>query len=963
MSEATTTTTNSVGTATSVSTETSASTTTGISPPPVTSTANLTSVGTGTGASSPPPPASGDSGAGMDSISTASSEPKSIASTTSNRVTRKKAKKDRQNSRLWADGVRQTILEPHIKPFTEALAQGERAARTYLTRVYSQYHTLIDWRLEDHEEPTLPLPEYDANAVVPEEMLNAEELKKKIARVTNMNGRIRRWLKYRARKSKSAIVKRVTDVMNPCSVLVAKLAGWKKPPKARQAYQQFQHERIAVLRPLTLAAWREQNTDADAATLKKGPSGAFRAAIARAEFKKLPQLEQDQYAARAKGEGAKKRGEYLQALKDGPSQTPEGRQKCIDNLPDFLTAVMTGVAEYTGLHALVLLGGPIPKYGGEITTIHLSVGRNNAAVPVLFPGWNKPKFQTDVADYMKAYLATAYTPEDCAAAALPGTTPRGSSAESIPASDLSGALYTISSAGGEQGEEDDEEEDDEDDDDDDEDDGSESSDEEEEPRPKGKGKGKAAVVKAKPKPVAEKGNNAGGKRKRDADSEADGGAAKKKKKPAVASPSPEPEGPNLYRQHLANKQRNLEQMKALGLGPGSTSDLLGKNKAPPRPRPLAAKTAKTSVLPTPGVSTRASGGRLKEMLAAGADDLPTTPATSSSPPAFTFPPPAPKSPVPPLSTSEPFPSQEPVHTQLELTLPIDSSLQAHDAHDVDMGTSVPSSTLEPPPSYDAVHLQPEPTPPIDSSPPASDVVMEPPPIDSNPLADNVDVDMDAPTPPPIDPSRGAADVDLPAARGEDAGADLVECPEDAPAWFGPELEKLMKVNLGRNFDFTLRAWAHLETSYELMRLNGHDFEMGENGKKKKVGLLPAGRPDELGEWIKSGRRKDKSIADLAKFKTQWSDWWKSLQPSWRAESGAASGQDGTPWAGKTLGDWEKLVSPGINGFYSVVVALYWWGCAEKKNGVSAGWEKAVGDVECALYGLRAAARSQAEASS
>ncbi|KAJ7605004.1 hypothetical protein FB45DRAFT_767774 [Roridomyces roridus] len=224
--------------------------------------------------------------------------------------------------------------------------------------------------------------------------------------------------------------------------------------------------------------------------------------------------------------------------------------------------------------------------------------------------------------------------------------------------------------------------------------------------------------------------------------------------------------------------------------------------------------------------------------------------------------------------------------------------------------------------------------------------------------------MELESTPPTDTSHGAVDVDLAAARGEAIGADLVECQEDAPVWFGPELEKLMEVNLGRDFDFTLRAWAHLETTYELMRLNGHDWEKGKNGKKKKLGLPPTGRPDELGDWIKSGRRKEKVISDLDKFETQWSDWWKSLQPSWRAESRAESGQDGTPWEGKTLGDWGKLVSPGINGVYSVVVGLYWWGCAEKKKAsVSTGWENTVSDVECALYGLRAAARSQAQVSS
>lgn len=42
--------------------------------------------------------------------------------------------------------------------------------------------------------------------------------------------------------------------------------------------------------------------------------------------------------------------------------------------------------------------------------------------------------------------------------------------------------------------------------------------------------------------------------------------------------------------------------------------------------------------------------------------------------------------------------------------------------------------------------------------------------------------------------------------------------------------------------------------------------------------------------------------------------------------------------------------PGVNGVLSVVAALYWWGCAEKKleELPSTGWLEAVGDVVWAL---------------
>jgi hypothetical protein len=92
------------------------------------------------------------------------------------RAKQRMAKEDRQNRKLWAEGCRQTILEPHIAPYTDALERGWQHERTYLTKVFNHYHALIPWRLPDHEEPPLPLPEYDPLAIPAVEDLSAEEL-------------------------------------------------------------------------------------------------------------------------------------------------------------------------------------------------------------------------------------------------------------------------------------------------------------------------------------------------------------------------------------------------------------------------------------------------------------------------------------------------------------------------------------------------------------------------------------------------------------------------------------------------------------------------------------------------------------------------------------------------------------------------------------------------------------------
>lgn len=84
-------------------------------------------------------------------------------------------KSDRQNQKLWAEGVRESILAPHVAPYADALARSHVAERDYVCRVQSEYHQLIPWDLPDDEEPALPLPIYDPHLVAEDEHLSAEE--------------------------------------------------------------------------------------------------------------------------------------------------------------------------------------------------------------------------------------------------------------------------------------------------------------------------------------------------------------------------------------------------------------------------------------------------------------------------------------------------------------------------------------------------------------------------------------------------------------------------------------------------------------------------------------------------------------------------------------------------------------------------------------------------------------------
>jgi hypothetical protein len=139
--------------------------------------------------------------------------------------------------------------------------------------------------------------------------------------------------------------------------------------------------------PVVAERWAEQQADGTNIQTKSDPNGAFRAAIARELFAALPQSERDGYRERAQEEAKAARAAYDAEFKKPPSRAPEDRQKCvdmskstlrsihafeyrcIDNVGTFLAPILQGIAERTGLHSVVILGGPVPKYGGDLRTL------------------------------------------------------------------------------------------------------------------------------------------------------------------------------------------------------------------------------------------------------------------------------------------------------------------------------------------------------------------------------------------------------------------------------------------------------------------------------------------------------------------------------------------------------------------------------------------------------------------
>ncbi|KAJ7826544.1 hypothetical protein B0H13DRAFT_2680676 [Mycena leptocephala] len=316
------------------------------------------------------------------------------------RTWKRKSKELRKSNKMWAEGAREDLLRRHIEAYADALERGWRSEHDYLQKVCNEFHSRISWRLADHEEPELPLAEYNPLAPPIAEMLSEEERTARHDRIEDLNKRIRRWLKYRVRSL--------------CHGLTSKASLRENP------YAQYMHESYATdIGPVVAERWKNHSVNPDGSANTAAPGAPFRCAIARELFSALPDDEQSALREHAVEEARQAKLKYEKGMKEGPSKSPEARQECIDKIGRFAAPILRGLEDYTGLQAFIVLGGPIPRFNGELGTIHLSVGSNLAVVPTPFPSWDKSRWSRDVVGFYKDYLATAYTAEQRAEAALP----------------------------------------------------------------------------------------------------------------------------------------------------------------------------------------------------------------------------------------------------------------------------------------------------------------------------------------------------------------------------------------------------------------------------------------------------------------------------------------------------------------------------------------------------------------
>ncbi|KAL1698883.1 hypothetical protein EV121DRAFT_296722 [Schizophyllum commune] len=350
-------------------------------------------------------------------------------------------KKDRKNNKNWASGVREQILLAHLPKFTQELARGVKYAREYLVKILHEFNFKISYEFPDDVDPN-PVPEYDLENPPPLPALSAEDEVKRAEALRIRDKRVWDWLLYRARKVVPAQPKGADDTNNPYTMYMMGLMGLSgAPKKARQGWQQYQHENPELVQASAQHAWEvkkaagklrpEDEEDAgsddedgggDEEEVRGGKKQTkktlgFISEHARELYNALPAQERTELLARAKAEKAAAKKRWEDALNAPPSTEPSAVQKARDLLEGFLGPIMSGVNDYcAGAHVLVLVGGREPQRGGEVTVKHFCMGTNKQNTD--FAGWNPPRFNRDIVQFFSEYLDTVWDERQRAQMAL-----------------------------------------------------------------------------------------------------------------------------------------------------------------------------------------------------------------------------------------------------------------------------------------------------------------------------------------------------------------------------------------------------------------------------------------------------------------------------------------------------------------------------------------------------------------
>jgi hypothetical protein len=150
----------------------------------------------------------------------------------------------------------------------------------------------------------------------------------------------------------------------------------------------------------------------------------------------------------------------------------------------------------------------------------------------------------------------------------------------------------------------------------------------------------------------------------------------------------------------------------------------------------------------------------------------------------------------------------------------------------------------------------------------------------------------------------------PAASRQIAPVTPKTIPDDSPEWFRDAVALFFKDNLGEEWVKCVEDWMASEQRLKFIseagKVRANSFLTMCFNSPLPQRLSAKGRPDLFAWWTKRARNYNTipQILDISTFSSEYINWWGSLE----------------------RGGTDMCSVGGPNGFFVVMIMLYWWGC-------------------------------------
>ncbi|PPQ76861.1 hypothetical protein CVT26_001499 [Gymnopilus dilepis] len=743
-------------------------------------------------------------------------------------------------------------------------------------------------------------------------------------------GQIKRWMAYQYMKDQDA-GDHTGASSNPFfKNLVSQLSGKEGGrPRKKTAVNVWQKGQRQVIEEKVKHLAESQG-------ISKDRYAALRDKIARELFGQLSAEAQEAWKKQAEEESKLASEDYDRSLNASPSIDPKDRQICIQRIVRTTQPILDALSQSTGWNFSLIAGGPEPADSGKLNIISVHAGLTPGDVKMNFGRSERSDYKKYIMPIFGRFLKKCFSPEECRSRAL-----NAEGLVRLQADELESTGATL--------------------------DGLEESD-------SGSGKDSMPTIQTQSnvpsrQPSVPAGSLASA--------------------PDEAAPSHDSVADSSTSTPLNTDSSSPDELRS------STSASAGQDSpVTSASAPTPAHSSSSTCIPDHRTDSadnemdcRADFERLSPPVSApGSPPVSPTRSASPLPPEGPFPhaspPPSPRAspPVTPPTSVSPLPSEAPLHSAPPLpphasspiSPPTGVSPMLSEDHIFPPPSPRPSPPMTAPTSSrssPAVPAFPSASPlPPHASPPAS-----PPSIASLPEVSHPSVPMPqkpldassrqeqcSPSPsstpliPPTSICTRSSSRKRPPPLGSLTDSSLSKRPRlsrsstpgsistassttqvavdggaDAPKWFKDALLMLQADDLGSEWVNLLECWTKFET---------------QAGFKERGKLRAQNRPSCIGDWIQRKRsgtwRPTLGAVDMGKA---FRKWWISLQPSWRLSEG------GKIVRSATSGDWSCLCRPGLNGIHSVIVGLYFWGIAARKESVGEDrWARGVEDASHVL---------------